>query len=459
MDSPSPRAGDWRAVTDETVRHLQALLRLDTTNPPGHETLAAEYLAGVLRAEGIEPLVLESAPGRGNLVARLPGSGQEPPLLLYSHTDVVPAEASHWSHPPFGGEIAEGFVWGRGAVDMKDTVAQQLMVLLLLKRHGVSLRRDVIFAATADEEVGGHDGYGVAWLAKHHPDLLRAEFGLSEVGGYNMDLGGRPVYLIQVAEKGTCWIRVRAHGRPGHGSMPHGDNAVVHLARALARLDQQGLPYHLTPPAHGFLDALVRAGGADPLAGIARSLKQPVGAERAFQIELAAHPLRGLLFAMLHNTATPTVLAAGYKTNVIPGVAEATLDGRTLPGFDTESFLAELKPVLGEAFEYEIEQATPPIQARHDTPLFKLMAEALRAHDPQAGGVLPYMMSGATDAKYLVPLGVPTYGFAPVRLPRGLPFMEMFHAHDERVPVEGLGWGVQVLYDVVARYCATPGGA
>ncbi len=444
---------NWPAVTDETIRHLQALLRLDTTNPPGHESLAAEYLAGVLRAEGFEPLVLDSAPGRGNVIVRLKGSGEAPPLLLYSHTDVVVAEPEHWSHPPFAAEIADGFVWGRGAVDMKDTVVQQLMIMLLLKRQGVPLRRDVIFAATADEEIGGENGFGVAWLVKHHPDLLRAEFGLTEVGGYNLEFTGRRVYLVQVAEKGTCWLKVRAHGRPGHGSMPHADNAVLHLVRKLNRLATEGLPYRLTDAAAGFLDAASQAAGGD-LAQLLLSLQSPAGAERAFQIELETHELRPMLYAMLHDTATPTGLSAGVKTNVIPATAEAVIDGRTLPGTSTDDFLAELRRVMGDQLDYEVTLTTPPLETPQDTRLYRLMAETLLAHDPRAVAVLPYMMSGATDAKYLIPLGIPTYGFAPVQLPPGMRIMEMFHAHDERVPVEGLGWGVKVLYDVIQQYCS-----
>lgn len=444
---------NWAAVTAETVRHLCALLRLDTTNPPGNEMLAAEYLAGVLRAEGIEPLVFESAPGRGNVLARLKGSGEHQPLLLYSHTDVVPAEPAHWQHPPFAGELAGGYVWGRGAVDMKNTVAQQLMVMLLLKRLRPRLRRDVIFVATADEEIGGAEGYGMAWLVRHHAELLQAEFGLTEVGGYNLDLAGRRVYLVQVAEKGTCWLNVRAHGKPGHGSLPHTDNAVLHLARALARLEKAGLPYYLTDAASGFLDAAAHALAGTPMHDVMRGLKNPVEATRLLQVELDGHELRPFIYAMLHNTATATGLAAGYKTNVIPGLAQATIDGRLLPGFDSETFLAQLMPLLGPHLDYEITMDTPPIQARHDTRLFKLIGDTLRAHDREARAVLPYMMAGATDAKYLAPIGVPSYGFAPLKLPPGLPFMDMFHAHDERVPVDGLGWGVQVLYEVVRDYC------
>lgn len=444
---------NWPEAAAETIRHLKALLRLDTTNPPGNESLAAEYLAGVLQAEGFEPLLLESAPRRGNLIVRLKGSGEAPPLLLYSHTDVVPAEQVHWTHPPFAAEEADGYVWGRGAADMKDTVAEQLMVMLLLKRCGVPLKRDVIFAATADEEIGGQNGYGVSWLAKHHLDLIRAEFGLSEIGGYNLSYAGKPVYLIQVAEKGVCWLKVRATGKPGHGSLPHHDNAVLHLARALNRLAIDGLPYHLTNPAAGFLDAVARALGGSPMALLLRSLKNPVDAERAFRLELEGHELGPLLYAMLHNTATPTGLRAGVKTNVIPSQAEATLDGRTLPGFDPEQFLAELRPVLGEQFEYEFELTSPPLETSHETPLYHLMAETLHRNDPSAAAVVPYMMSGATDAKYLAPLGIPTYGFAPLKLPPDMKLMEMFHAHDERVPIDGLAWGVRVLYEVVEAYC------
>lgn len=442
---------NWPAVADETVRHLQALIRLDTTNPPGNELPAAEYIAGVLRAESVEPLVLESGPGRGNVVARLKGSGEAPPILLYGHTDVVPAEPAHWTHPPFAADIADGFLWGRGALDMKGTVAQQLMVFMLLKRMGLPLRRDVILAATADEEVDGEAGFGLAWLVRHHPDLLKAEFGLTELGGYNLDFAGKTIYPIQVAEKGTCWLKVHARGRPGHGSMPHRDNAVVHLARAVDRLATRGLPYHLCDAAAGFLDAVSEAVGG-PLGMAIHLLKSPLGAEQALRGPLKNHDLHPFFAAMLHNTATPTGLAAGYKTNVIPGEAEVTIDGRTLPGFDTAAFLAELKAVMGEELEYEVTMESSPLETRHDTRLFALMADTLRRHDPQAQ-VLPYMMSGATDAKYVARLGVPSYGFAPVQMPHGLDFTSLFHAHDERVPVAGLAWGVQVLFEVVKAHC------
>jgi len=441
----------WPSITQETVRHLQDLLRLDTTNPPGNELIAAEHLARVLNAEGIEPLVLESAPQRGNVVARLKGSGQAPPLLLYGHTDVVPAEPQYWTRPPFGGEVHDGFVWGRGAVDMKGTVAQQLMVFLLLKRLNVPLKRDVIFAATADEEIGGEGSCGLWWLVQHHPDLLRAEFGLTELGGYNMDFAGTTVYPIQVAEKGTCWLKVRAHGQPGHASQPGHNNAVARLARAVDEVARRGLPYHLTDATAGFLEAAGEAVGGE-LGGWLRELKTADRAHALLNGPLHHHTLYPMLTALTHNTAVPTGLNAGQKTNVIPSVAEAVIDGRTLPGFDSEAFVAEVKAVMGDDLEYEITNQSPPLQTAHTTPLFELMARTLKKHDPQAQ-VVPYMMTGATDAKYLAPMGVPTYGFAPMKLPPGFDFMNLFHAHDERAPVEGLGWGVQVLWDVVLEYC------
>jgi acetylornithine deacetylase/succinyl-diaminopimelate desuccinylase-like protein len=440
---------NWSHMSDETVHQLQALIRLDTTNPPGREILAAEYLAKLLRAEGLEPVVLESAPGRGNLVVRLRGSGEAAPLLLYGHLDVVGAEPAHWQHPPFAAEIADGYLWGRGAVDMKGAVAQQLVTLLTLKREGVRLKRDVIFAATADEEAGA--SYGMQWLAQQHPDLVRAEFALSEVGGYNMDFDGKPVYVIQVAEKGVCWLKIRAKGRPGHGSQPHDDNAVVHLARAVDRLATQGLPYHVCPAAAGFLEAVGAAIGGQ-LGETFKALLAPETGPAALQT-FKGHPLYLYLNAILHNTISPTGLAAGYKANVIPGEAEATLDGRPLPGFDTERLLAEIKGVVGDTFEYELIRESPAVQSRHDTPLFAQMAAALKRHDPQTAGVVPNMMTGGTDAKYLVPLGMTAYGFAPVQLPPDLKFMELLHAHNERVPIAGLGWGTQVLYEVVKGHC------
>jgi acetylornithine deacetylase/succinyl-diaminopimelate desuccinylase-like protein len=440
---------NWDALTQEAVQHLQALLRIDTTNPPGNELAAVEYLAGVLRAERLDPIVLEATPQRGNVIARLKGDGSLPPLLLYSHVDVVPAEPEHWTHPPFGGDVADGCVWGRGALDMKGITVMQLMTLLLLKRTGTALHRDVILAATADEEIDSD--VGAEWLVKQHPDLVRAEYGLSEMGGQTMHVEGKRFYPVQTAEKGTCWLRLRATGKPGHGSVPHADNAIVHLARAIDRLVRP-LPLHLTPTATSYVQRLAHAIGGPTGLLLSASLN-PLLHEAA----LKAMPDRTFadsLHALLHNTLSPNQLNAGYKVNVIPSEAEATLDGRMLPGFETESFLAEVRSRLGEGFNLSIIHTSPPLEVSADTPLFKSIEQHLTRSDPGAI-VVPYMLTGATDAKLFAQLGTQCYGFAPMRLRPDEAYDGLIHGHDERISIGALGFGVRVLFETVLDFCSS----
>jgi len=440
---------NWEEVTDEAVRHLQALIRIDTTNPPGNEREAVDYLAEVLSAEGYDPVVLESAPGRGNVVVRYQGSGEAPPILLFSHLDVVPAEPEHWEHEPFSGVVADGMVWGRGALDMKGIVAMQLMTMLLLKRGKIPLARDVIFAATADEEMGGK--YGAGFLVDHHPDLIRAEHALTEFGGFPVDLGGRRVYLCQVAEKGVCWVRMRARGRPGHGSTPHRDNAVVKLSEAVAKLGRTDLPFHRTDAAAEMFEGMARAVGGIRGAAL-RLLLHPTFSPLILRLLTPEQRLTNYFHALLHNTVSPTVLRAGSKTNVIPSEAEAELDGRILPGQDLERFLAEVRAVVGEGFEFEPIEVSPPVQTTSRTPLFATMTEVLQRHDPGAA-VVPMMMTGGTDAKHMARIGIPCYGFSPMRLPPEMDFLGMVHGHNERIPIDALAFGVRVLYEVVETFC------
>jgi acetylornithine deacetylase/succinyl-diaminopimelate desuccinylase-like protein len=443
-----PTSLNWPAITAEAVHHLQALLRLDTTNPPGNELAAAEYLAGVLRVEGYDPIVLEAAPQRGNLIARLKGDGSLPPLLLYTHLDVVPAESEHWTHPPFGGDVADGFVWGRGALDMKNIAAMQLMTVLLLKRAGVTLKRDVIFAATADEEIDSD--VGADWLVTQHPDLVRAEYGLSEMGGHTLYLEGKKFYPVMCAEKGTCWLKMRARGRPGHGSVPHADHAVMHLVHAIECLMAHPLPLHLTATASIYVQRLARSVGGTTGLLLSAALN-PLLHDAA----LKAFPDRTLadaLHAILHNTVSPNQLYAGYKANVIPSEAEAILDGRMLPGFDHEAFLAEIRPRLGDGIELTIEHTSPPLEVSSETPLFNLIEQQLTRSDPGAI-VVPYMMAGATDAKLFAKLGTQCYGFAPLKLQPDTPFDGLIHGHDERVSVEAFAFGVKVLFETVHEFC------
>ncbi|MCS7283232.1 MAG: M20/M25/M40 family metallo-hydrolase [Anaerolineae bacterium] len=440
----------WDETIAETLRHLQALIRIPTVNPPGNEKPAAEYLADVLAAEGYDPVVLESAPGRGNVVARYRGSGEAPPLLLLSHLDVVPVEPEKWEHDPFGGEVIDGYVWGRGALDMKFATAMQLTTMLLLARQKLPLKRDVVFAATADEEAGGR--YGIGYLIDHHLEKIRAEYALTEFGGFPLNVGGKRIYLCQTAEKGICWVRMRARGAPGHGSVPHQDNAVVKLAEAVAKLGRSDLPFHRTDAVAGMVEGMAAALGG--LRGtVLRGILNPTLSSLILHWAIRDPQQVRYFHALLHNTVSPTVLRAGSKTNVIPSEAEAELDGRILPGQDLDSFLAEVRAVVGEGFEFEPILVAPPVATDHRTPLFAVMAEGLRRHDPEAMAIVPMMVTGGTDAKHLARAGIPCYGFTPVQLPPEMNFMQMIHGHNERIPVDGLAFGVRVLYEVVVEFC------
>ncbi len=430
---------------------LTALLRIDTTNPPGRELPAAELLAGVLADAHVEPTVLESLPGRGNVVARLRGDGTKPPLLLNAHLDVVPAEPSRWRHPPFAGEAHDGYLWGRGAVDMKNMAAMSVAVIERLAREKISLARDVIFAGVADEEAGSV--YGAHWLVDHHPDLIRAECALGEVGGFSLHLFGRVFYPIQVAEKGLVWLKARFRGEPGHGSMPIENSAVAELARAVARLADAPLPIHPCDPTTAFLHAL-----ADhlprPLALLLPRLSDPTLGPLLLKHAIRDPVQRRQFTALVSNTASPTILRAGSKINVIPGEAEVEIDGRTLPGRSTASFLAEVRDRLGADVELEVSQSSEPVVSDGNHPMFHHLARMVRSHDP-VGIPVPYIIPGFTDAKAFTKLGAQYFGFTPVRFDpaHGVSFGQLYHGHDERIPIDGLAWGTETLYDAVRLWC------
>jgi len=434
-----------RGDTDEAIRHLQALLQFDTTNPPGNETPAVTYLANVLGRDGFEPVVVESSSGRGNVVARFPGTGELEPLLLYGHVDVVMAEPKHWRHPPFSGDLANDCIWGRGALDMKSVVAQQLMVMLRLRRTGTRLRRDVIFAATADEEVGGAAGMG--YLVNHHPDLVRAAYGLSEGGGTTMYIGGKRFYDVRTSEKGTCRFLIRAVGQPGHGSVPRAHTPISRIAEAVLALQRQRLPFRATATMVEFFRVLTGALGLET--GL-RELN-----ERNFErvSQLIPSDLAGYLFAITHDTAMPTGLRAGHKINVIPSEAEALVDGRYLPGQTREGFLQEVRAVLGHGYEIELLDASVPLEDKPGDALYRAIVGTMSRVDPEAT-VAPIMLAGATDAKHVARLGTRCLGFSPLHVSEGFPLEHLVHGHDERIPVEGYLWGVDVLQDIVMDFCA-----
>lgn len=433
---------------EHTLRLCQALLRIDTTNPPGNERVAADLVARELAAAGLEPTLLESGPGRANVVARVKGTGELPPLLLTAHLDVVEADPTTWTHPPFGGVIADGCLWGRGAIDMKNMAAMSVAIVTRLARERVKLRRDVIFAAVADEEAGCD--YGSKWLCENHPELVRAEYAIGESGGFSLHLGKTTYYPIQVAEKGLCWVRARVRGEPGHGSMPREDSAVLRLAEKVARLGRTPLPAHITPWVRNFV-AGIAARQPRALQPVLERLLHPAVMPRLLKILPDRSTARSFA-ALIANTASPTVLRAGSKVNVIPGVAEVDIDGRTLPGQSQEDFLRELRAIIGEDVELEVLKSEPAtVTLPVESPLWSTIRDTVLAHEPDAV-VVPYMIPGFTDAKYFTSLGMKWYGFSPVKLPRGMKFAEMFHGNNERIPVDGLKWGARVLNDVVRKF-------
>ncbi|HWC82664.1 MAG TPA: M20/M25/M40 family metallo-hydrolase [Pseudonocardiaceae bacterium] len=428
----------------EVVELVSDLLRIDTTNTGDPATavgerVAAEYVAEKLGEVGYETTYVESgAKGRGNVFARLPGADPaRGALLIHGHLDVVPANAAEWSVHPFSGAVQDGYVWGRGAVDMKDMVGMTLAVARRFKRDGVVPPRDLIFAFVADEEAGG--AYGARWLVDNRAELFEgATEAISEVGGFSITLKDDVrAYLVETAEKGIRWLTLRVRGTAGHGSMIHHDNAVTKLAAAVARLGQHRFPLIMSPSVREFLD------GVSEITGLEFPDDDIEGAVG----KLGA--LSRMIGATLRDTANPTMLTAGYKSNVIPSVAEAAVDCRVLPGRE-EAFERELDEILGPDVEREW-ISLPPVETTFDGALVDAMTSALTSEDPGAK-VLPYMLSGGTDAKSFQRLGIRNFGFAPLKLPPDLDFSALFHGVDERVPVESLKFGTRVL-DRFLRNC------
>ncbi|MEV6103945.1 M20/M25/M40 family metallo-hydrolase [Streptomyces sp. NPDC051940] len=424
---------------DEVVRFTSDLIRIDTTNRGGGdgvERAAAEYVAEQLADAGIEPTLLEKAPDRTNVVARIPGTDPgADALLVHGHLDVVPAEAADWTVHPFSGEVRDGVVWGRGAVDMKNMDAMILSVVRAWARAGVRPRRDIVLAFTADEEASAE--YGSGFLADHHPGLFEGcTEGISESGAYTFHAGdGLRIYPVAAGERGTAWLKLTAHGRAGHGSKVNRENAVSRLAAAVARIGEHRWPVRLTPTVRAALLELSALYGLEP------DLDAP-----GFDVDALLARLgraAALVEPTVRNSSNPTVLDAGYKVNVIPGHASAQIDGRMVPGGE-EEFTATLDRLTGPDVDWEFQHREVPLTAPVDSRAFAGMREALLAFDPDAH-VIPYCMSGGTDAKQFSRLGITGYGFSPLKLPEGFDYSAMFHGVDERVPVEALHFGVRVL--------------
>lgn len=432
---------------EEVLTLFQELLRFDTTNPGREEAPLIRHVESILRREGIPAQILEKVPGRSNLVARLRSKGKGPSLLLTAHVDVVPAEDEGWKFPPFSATIHDGWIYGRGAVDMKHFAAMALYVFLLLHRRKVPLKGDLVLALVADEEMGCT--LGMKWLCEEHYDLLRADYGLTEVGGFPVKLrNGKVVFPLQMAEKGFLWLKVRTRGEPGHGSLPHEEQAVARLAQAIVRITRSPLPFRLTPPTSLFLEALQSHMGAEGI--VLKLLKNPL--LYPFLIRLIPDPEQRRVFAaLLHNTVSVTVLRAGGKTNVIPSEAVAELDCRYLPGVTREEMIRDLMGRLNLEVELEPICFGDPATAPYPTPFSELIAKIVGERVPGAA-VVPSVTTGFTDAKWLIEKGMVVYGFTPLLLPPGVPLSRLFHATNERAPVEGFLWGVETLGEIVMRF-------
>ncbi|GEL93430.1 M20/M25/M40 family metallo-hydrolase [Cellulomonas composti] len=430
-------------AADEVVDLCRDLIRIDTSNygdgeGPG-ERAAAEHVAGLLDEVGLEPEVFESAPRRTSLVVRLPGvDPARPALVLHGHLDVVPAQAQDWSVDPFAGHQDDELLWGRGAVDMKDMDAMILAVVRQMAREGRRPARDVVLAMFADEEAGGT--FGAGWAVRNRPELFEgATEAVSEVGGFSVTLAGRRAYLVQTAEKGLSWLRLVADGRAGHGSQVTPDNAVTKLAEAVARIGRHPWPLQLTPTVRALLE------GVADLTGLPFDPQDPTSVDA---LVAALGPAARFVGATLRHTTNPTQLDAGYKANVVPGSAQAVVDGRFLPGLE-EEFTTTVRELAGPDVRIERVHHDVALEAPTTGALMDAMTDALLAEDPGAA-VLPYTLSGGTDNKSLSRLGITGYGFAPLRLPPELDFAGMFHGVDERVSTDALRFGTRVLDRLLA---------
>jgi acetylornithine deacetylase/succinyl-diaminopimelate desuccinylase-like protein len=366
-----------------------------------------------------------------------------------SHTDVVAVEPDRWTHDPFAAEITDGYLYGRGALDMKNMVAMELMTMLLLKRSGLPPKRDVIFMAAADEEAGGHQG--AEWVVTHHPELIKAEYAFNEGGGYGTEINGRRYYMVQTAEKGSARFRLRARGTPGHGSIPHNDNAILKLSELLLKLQKSNTPVHFTETVRGYITGIAQAQPPDVAQKFLAVLADEASADEAIKQLPVEEAFKTELSAMLRNTITPTMLHAGSQINVIPSEATAQLDARILPHWTLERFQHELHAIFGEEAEIEFLDPAIPLEADPASPLLQVIKDVLQKHDPQAT-VIPVLLTGGTDAKHVSRLGTRVYGFAPELYISGSEAWAGIHSHDERIHTGALAWGTRVLYDVVTQF-------
>lgn len=424
---------------------LQSLIRFDTTNPPGNEVDCIKYIDTLLKTVGFETIILEADTNRPNLVARLKGEGSSSPLLMYGHVDVVSTKNQSWRYDPFEGKISDGYVWGRGTLDMKGAVAMMLSAIIRYKLEGFVPGSDIVLCIVSDEENGGK--FGAKYLAENHSDLFKnIEHAIGEIGGFTLHMGNKRFYPISIAEKQICSLKTTIKGPGGHGSLPITGGAMAKLGEMLKKLDSKRLPVHITPPTKMMIEALVK-NMSFPTGLVLRQLLNPVLTDK--MLNLLGD--KGKFFdPILHNTINATMVNGGTKVNVIPGEIAVEFDGRILPGYSSDQFINELNNILGRSVEFEI---TSNISGPQDVNmgLFDTLSQILREGDTEAIPI-PFVLSGVTDARYFSKLGIQTYGFTPMILPKDIDFSSLIHGANERIPIEGLEFGANAIYELIKRY-------
>jgi acetylornithine deacetylase/succinyl-diaminopimelate desuccinylase-like protein len=427
-----------------TVELLQELIRFDTTNPPGNEAACIAFVQQQLEEAGCETQIYAQDPARPNLVSRLAG-GDAPPLLLYGHVDVVTTAGQAWTYPPFAAQLADGYVWGRGALDMKAGVAMIVQAFLRAKREGAGLPGDVVLVVLSDEEAGGN--LGAQFIVQEHPELLAGmRYALGEFGGFSLTIAGKRFYPIQLAEKQICWLKATIRGPGGHGALVQRGGAVARLGTLLRDLDRKRLPVHVTPVVREFVER-VAAELPRKEATVLRWLLKPRLTDTALRLLGERAPT---MEPMLRNTVNATIIRGGNKINVVPSELEVELDGRALPGFTPADLIGELQAVVGDDVELELIRHDPG-PAAPDLGLFETLSEVIRELDPE-GIPVPLLQVGVTDGRFFAQAGIQTYGFLPMRLPADFAFTRLIHAADERIPVDALEFGAEAVWRAVQRF-------
>ncbi|RPH48812.1 MAG: M20/M25/M40 family metallo-hydrolase [Desulfobacteraceae bacterium] len=432
-------------IFEHPAELLQALIRFDTTNPPGNEAGCVSYIKDLLTEAGFETAIIAKEPDRPNLIARLKGSGSAPPLLLYGHADVVTTSFQEWAHPPFEAKNIDGYIWGRGALDMKGGLAMMLSALLRTKAGNFIPAGDIVLAVVSDEEAGGD--IGAKYLVENHPEqFAEIRYAVGEFGGYSQYTGNKKFYPIQIAEKQACWMKATFRGQGGHGSIPVSGGSMPKLARFISAIERHKLPVHVTSVVKMMIETIA-ANLPFPKGMIFRQLLNPFLTDAILKL---IGDTGKKLDPLLHNTVSATIVKGGEKINVIPGEITLHIDGRLLPGFKSDDMLAELRKIAGNDFEIELIRYEPQ-PCEPDTGLFDTLADILRDADP--GCIpMPLLMPGITDGRHFSRLGIQTYGFLPMNLPKEFKFLETIHAADERIPKEAVAFGADAIFELLRRY-------